>query len=382
MLIGIDGNEANEARADIGERVGVNQYAFEILWGLYRLNKGRKTKHDFIIYLKSRPKHDLPKENSFWKYKVIAGGGVWILRHLMPALLRSRSDVFFSPSHYLPPVTGGPKVCTIHDLGYLKFTEQFKKYDFWQLKYWTAISITISKYIISVSKSTKQDIVRHYPFASKKVSVVHHGYDKNKFNTKITINDVRRVKKEYGISSDDYILFLSTLKPSKNIEGLLKAYKLLTTGHRSPATKLVIAGKKGWLYQSIFEKVKELNLEKDVIFTDFVSEKDKPALIFGAKVFVSPSFWEGFGIHVLEAMACGTPVVASKIASLPEVAGEAGIYVNPDGPDDIAEGLKKVLTMSSKEYNRQVERGLEQAEKFSWDKAARETLDVLEKAGR
>ena len=137
-----------------------------------------------------------------------------------------KPDVIFSPSHYLPPVTFMPKVFTVHDLGYLRFSAQFKKYDFWQLKYWTAISVSISKYIIAVSNSSKGDIVRHYPFASKKIHVVHHGYDKERFNQKITNHVVRRVKKKYGIDKD-YILFLSTLKPSKNVDGILEAYKLL-----------------------------------------------------------------------------------------------------------------------------------------------------------
>lgn len=380
MLIGIDGNEANEVRSDIGERVGVNQYAYEILWGLYRLNKKRKTKHNFIIYLKSSPKDDLPKENYFWEYQVIPGGGMWIIKKLILVFLkRSRPDVFFTPSHYLPPVTPVPSVCTIHDLGYLKFSGQFKKYDFWQLKYWTAISITISKYIIAVSKSTKKDIVRHYHFASKKIAVIHHGYDKSRFNTKISSKDVRRVIKKYGISKK-YVLFLSTLKPNKNVEGLIEGFRKLTIDHQQLNTKLVIAGKKGWMYKSIFQRVKELNLGKNVIFTDFVSEKDKPALLFGAKVFILPSFWEGFGMDVLNAMACGTPVVVSKVASLPEVAGKAGVYVDPYSPQSIADGIKKVLKMTSSEYNKLVKSGLKQASKFSWQKASKQTLKVLERA--
>lgn len=384
MLIGIDGNEANEVRSDIGERVGVNQYAFEILWGVYRLNNKRNSKHNFVIYLKNPPKDDLPKENSFWKYQIIPGGGLWVLKKLMPKLLlRQRPDVLFTPSHYLPPLTAVPSVCTIHDLGYLKFSAQFKKYDYWQLKYWTAISVTVSKHIIAVSESTRRDIVRHYPSAAKKIRVIYHGYDKNRFNERISTNLVRLVKKKYSISND-YLLYLSTLKPNKNIGGLLEAFKILTTDKKlgkiiSPKS-LVIAGKKGWLYQTIFQKVKDLKLGEYVVFTDFVDEKDKPALMAGAKVFVLPSFWEGFGLDILHAMAVGTPVVVSNTASLPEVAGEAGVYVDPYKPDDIADGLRKVLRMSFREYNMLVKAGFKQASKFSWQKTAKETVRVLEGA--
>ena|SRR3972149_7204910 len=369
MIIGIDGNEANES-----ERVGVHQYAFEILWALYKL---QDIKNSYIIYLKSPPSYDFPPETPLWTYKVIPGGRFWVLSRLMPRVLfTEKLDVFFSPGHYLPAFTGCPKVMTIHDLGYLKFSEQFTKYDFWQLKYWSAISIFISKYIICPSKYTAKDIVRHYPFASNKIKVVYHGYNKALFNKNIDNNFVRQSLQKYRITKN-YILFLSTLKPSKNIEGLLDAFKEI---RKEYDYKLVIAGKKGWLYETIFRKVKNLGFEKDVIFTDYVPEVDKPALIKGAKIFVLPSFWEGFGMDVLNALACGTPVVLSNVASLPEVGGEAGIYIDPYDIKDIIRGMKKVLKMNSKEYNKLAERGFSQVQKFSWQKTAKKTLEVLTKA--
>jgi len=374
MIIGIDGNEAN-----IKEKVGVHQYAFYILWGINKLGIEKDSKNTYYIYLKNTPRDDLPKESKYWKYKIIPGKSLWVLTRLMPHLWKSKNlDVIFSPSHYLPPLTRVPSVCTIHDLGYLKFSGQFKKYDYWQLKYWTAISIYISKYIIAVSESTKKDIVRHYPFASKKIKVVHHGYDKHLFRDNISNHVVRRVKKKYQIPKD-YLLFLSMLKPSKNIEGLLEAFAL--SKNKLGDIKLVIAGKKGWLYESIFEKVKQLRLNNDVIFTDYIQESDKVALIKGARVFVLPSFWEGFGMDVINAMASGTPVIVSRIASLPEVAGKAGIYVNPNNVKDISKAILKVLLIPAKEYNMLVNAGLKQVKNFSWEKSARETLDIIKKAG-
>ena len=306
--------------------------------------------------------------------------GMWILTRLTPDLIFSKNkpDVFYSSTHYLPPVPFLPKVMTIHDLGYLKFSGQFRKYDYWQLKYWTAISINISKRIISVSNATKKDIVRHYPKALNKVEVAYNAHDKQRFNTNIKEVDVRHIKEKYNIDGD-YILFLSTLKPSKNIEGLLEAFKEI---RKVSNVKLVIAGKKGWLYDSIFEKAKALGLEENVIFTDFVSEGDKPALLTGAKVFVSPSFWEGFGIHVLEAMACGTPVVISKVASLPEVGGKAALYVDENEPEDIANAIMKVLKMPQKGYNRLVKDSIIQSKSFDWERSARKVLKTLEKAGK
>lgn len=383
MLIGIDGNEANEVRADIGERVGANVYAYELFWEFYRLRKNGKTNHNFIIYLKNKPSTDLPKEKPWWRYQVISGGGLWIIKKLTPYLLKKdKPDVFFSPNHYLPPFTLMPKICTIHDLGYLKFSGQFKKSDFWQLKYWTAISITISKHIISVSKSTKRNIVRHYPLASKKCTVIYHGYDNKRFNVNIRGIVVRRVKKKYNIRGD-YILFISTLKPSKNIEGIIDAfYLLLKNKDIGNSLSLVIGGNKGWLYDSIFKKVRKLKLGRKVVFTGYVSEKDKPALLKGAKILISPSFWEGFGLHLIESLACGTPLVASNVASIPEVVGDAAVYVNPTSAEDISTGLTKVLTMSKVEYNKLVKKGLKQVLKYSWGKSASQTIKVLEKSVR
>lgn len=368
MIVGIDGNEAN-----IEKRVGVNQYAYEILWGIAKLQDEWKNKHRFIVYLKEKPLLDLPKETRFFKYRVIPGRGAWIITKLMPDLFlnKPRPDIFFSPSHYIPPFALMPRICSIMDLGYLEFSEQFTKYDYWQLKIWSAYSIIVSKAIISISNSTKTDIVRHYPFASGKITVTHLAYEADRFNTKVSPEDVRRIKNKYAIV-DDYILYLGTLKPSKNIEGLIEAYASIS------GAKLVIAGKKGWLFEPIFEKVKKLGLEDRIIFTDFVAEEDKPALIAGAKVFCLPSFWEGFGLDVLNAMACGVPVVVSKVGSLPEVAGEAGIYINPGSTESISRGLKRVLSMDDLEYNKLREKGLAQARKFSWEKTARETLKILE----
>ena len=372
MLIGIDGNEAN-----VIERVGVNQYAFELIRSIFNLSPEWESKHRVIVYLKNPPLPDMPPQSEHFKYKILSGAGLWIIKNLMPNLFldKERPDVLFSPSHYVPPLAPIPRVCSIMDLGYLEFSGQFKKYDFWQLKLWSAWSIFVSKAVIAISNSTKQDIVRHYPFASKKVVVTHLAHDETRFNLLISKDDVRRIKKKYSIVGD-YVLFLSTLKPSKNIEGLLEAWK--KTYKKWPKSRLIIAGKKGWLYETIFQKVKRLGLERNVIFTGFISEKDKPALIAGAKVFVLPSFWEGFGLDVLNAMASGIPVVVSNKGSLPEVVGKAGILVNPDKPGDIAGGIDKVFSMDTYEYNILVKKGLAQAEKFSWRKTALKTLKILE----
>ncbi|KKQ91787.1 MAG: Glycosyl transferase group 1 [Microgenomates group bacterium GW2011_GWC1_39_7b] len=372
MIIGIDGNEAN-----IEKRVGINEYAFQILWNLQKLQEKEENPHKLIVYLKNDPRSDMPKETQNFKYKVIPSVGIWVMTKLIPNLLfdPARPDIFFSPSHYVPMFAPIPKVCSIMDLGYLEYTGQFQKKDFWQLKVWSAISILVSKSVIAISNSTKKDIVRHYPFSKEKVYVTYLGFDPKRFNPDISEKDVRRVKNRYSIV-DDYVLYLGTLKPSKNIEGLIDAFSRIRNTRYG--IKLVIAGKKGWLFDSIYKKVSELKLKDKIIFTDFVSDEDKPALIKGAKVFVLPSFWEGFGLDAVNAMACGVPVVASGVGSLPEVVGNGGILVNPTDAESIASGILEVINASTAKYNSMIARGLAQAKKFSWEKTARETLRILE----
>jgi glycosyltransferase involved in cell wall biosynthesis len=375
MIIGIDGSEANEVT-----KVGSSEYAYQLLSALYRISYPNRESTTFRIFIKQDSLNGLPEENEYWKYEIIPSSSLWMIKKMIPRLvLDKKIDIFFSPTHYLPILTHIPQVCTIHDLGYLMFSEQFHRYDFWQLKYWTAISIIISKYIIAVSETTKNDIVRHYPFALNKIKTIYHGVDHQVFNRNIPPNLVRHVKNKFNIRKN-YILSLGTLKPSKNIEGIIQSYsKLSVNNNNFRDYQLVVAGKKGWLYEKIFQLVKDNNLENKVVFTDYINEEEKRALYKGARLLLSPSFWEGFGMHVLESMACGTPVVISRDNSMGEIAGSVGVYVNPNNIDSISEGVQKVVRLNNSEYNKLSVKCCQQAEGFSWEKTAAETLGVLTK---
>src|SRR5581483_7340888 len=167
MIIGIDGNEAN-----ITKRVGINKYAYEIIKSIHAILPNNKDLI-VIIYLKENPLSDMPKETPQFKYKILNGRKIWIMSKLTPYLLTNpeKIDVFFSPNHYIPPFSRVSMVCAIMDLGFLKNSEQFTKYDFWQLKYWTAWSIKRSKYVLTISNASKEDIVRQYPNSSNKIIV-------------------------------------------------------------------------------------------------------------------------------------------------------------------------------------------------------------------
>ncbi len=359
MIIGIDANEANLTT----QRVGVNQYAFELLKALHVL----KTKHTWVVYLKNTPLPDLPKPKPGWEYRVIPFPKLWTQTRLPWDLLTHspKPDVFLSLTHYAPRIAPMPTVVTIMDLGFLQTPEQFTAKDYNQLKNWTRYSVKNAKKVIAISQHTKQDIIREYARKPDDVVVTPLAYDKKLF--KPTPGPIRQ----------PYILFLGSLKPSKNIEGLVRAFAKLSLANLPVGTQLVIAGKKAWLYDRIFQLTKELKLEGKVIFTGFVEEKEKPILMSQAAAFVMPSFYEGFGIPVLEAMACGTVVVVSRVASLPEVAGDAGIYVDPHNVDSICRGIMDAI---GPERSRRVELGLKRVKLFSWVKTAKATLACLETA--
>ncbi|MCD6225488.1 glycosyltransferase family 4 protein [bacterium] len=373
MIIGIDGNEAN-----VENRVGVNQFAFGVLWGIYRIAKEKnlflKKKVRFLIFLKNQPQKDLPPETRWWRYEVFGPQKLWVLTGLTKRLLwkKPRPDIVFFPSHYLPLISSVPLVVSVMDLGFLRWPEQFTKKDFLQLKYWTSFSVRRAKKIIAISQSTKKELTEVYNLSPSKIVVAHPGFKKIFPLSKVV--DFQRVKKKYGLGK--YILYLSTLKPNKNVEGLVEAFSLLKKENKFLPYQLVIAGKKGWLYQQIFAKVKRLNLEKEVVFTGFVPDEEVPALLAKATVFVLPSFWEGFGIPVLEAMAAGVPVVCSSVGALPEVAGKAAVFVDPYSPSSIAQGIAAVLK-DKKKRMKMIKEGRKQVKKFSWEKCSKIILNVL-----
>jgi len=363
MRIALIGYEAN-----IKNRVGSNQYAYELMKALYELD----LKNQYTIFLPTPPLSDLPKARSNWQYQVVGPKKFWNLFGLPLGLFKQKPkpDLVFNPGHYCPLILPAPLVVTIMDLGYLRFPEHFTKKIYWKLRFWTALSIKRASHLLTISEATKNDIIKYYGLKPEKVTVAYPGYDKEIFKLPINKLQIEKVKEKYKIKSD-YILFLSTLKPSKNIEGLLKAFEMLEVKN----LKLIVAGKKGWMFEKIFEKVEELGLENKVIFTDFVKEDEVPVLMAGAKVFVLPSFWEGFGIPVVEAMAMGIPVVVANVGSLLEIVREAGILIDPYNPEDITQGIKKAM----EEKDRLIAKGLEQSRQFDWLNCAKQVIKVLEK---
>ncbi len=364
MKIGLDGNEAN-----VKNRVGSGVYAYELLKEF-----AKSKKHQFTVYLKEKPLDDLPQITQNFKYKVFGPKKLWTQLALPLNLTFSKKpDVFFSLGHYGPRFSRVPYAITIFDLSYLHFPELFNKNDLYQLTNWSKYSVKNSRHIFAISNSTKDDIVKNYQVSPEKITVTHMGYDQNLFRPQPEPK-IESARKKYKIKGD-YIIFVGTLQPRKNIERLIEAYCLVQS--KVDNLSLVIVGKKGWLYDSIFQKVKNLNLESCVIFTDYVHQEDLPSLISGSKLYILPSLYEGFGIPVIEAQACGVPVVVSNTSSLPEVVGESGILVNPNSTESIATGIQKIIS-NPKLAADLSQKGLENSKRFSWQKCAQQTLQCLE----
>ncbi len=372
MIIAIDANEAN-----VEKRVGVNRFAFEVIWGIYRLReKGKDQNLNFLVFLSSSPRVDLPPATDWWQYEVFGPRKFWTWTGLVKRLYfgKPKPEILFSPSHYGPGFSPIPFISSIMDLGFLHYQEQFTKKDLFQLKYWTQWSAKRAKKIIAISQFTKDDIIKNYQIRPEKIVVAPLGHRSEAVPERFSEPDFKSLQKKFSLNND-YVFFLGTLKPSKNVENLVEAFCLLTVKHQVEGVQLVIAGKKGWLYESIFKKVQERGLRGKVIFTDFVSDAEAKVLMKKATVFAIPSFWEGFGIPALEAMDLGVPVVASDRGALPEVVGTAGIIVNPEKPEEIALGLYEAL--DPKKRKELIKRGQERAANYSWVKCSRIILKTI-----
>ncbi len=381
MKIGINGYEAVVPRfgfnkkTGLPNRVGSSEFCFQLLSTLSKIDN----ENQYSVFLPADPSSDMPKEREKWKYVVFHSKKLWTLLGLSRKLKTCKLDVFFSPTHYLPLYTALPSVISILDVSYLYFPNLFKKKDLYQLKLWGGYSIKKAKKIITISNSSKNDIIKMYKVNPEKIAVVYPGI---KQDLGLKIKDLRMndLSKKYGIKGD-YILFVGTLQPRKNISKLIEAFSLIIN-HKSSIgdLSLVIVGKKGWQYEEILVAPKQFGVSERVRFLDFVSDEDFPSLYKNALCFVLPSLYEGFGLPILEAMQYGCPVATSNVSSLPEAGGDAALYFDPRNADEISKTIKKVIEDKSLR-DEMIRKGYAQVKKFSWEKTARETLKVLQDLG-
>lgn len=278
-----------------------------------------------------------------------------------------KDDVFISFNYYLPPGAHGKNIVFMHDMSFYAHPEYTEKENLAWLKLNIPKSVRRADKIFTISEFSKREIIKYLGVDPAKITVVPCGTDTSLYRTGYTQEQIEASKKKYSIP-EKYILYLGTIEPRKNIAMMFRAYaKAVESDPTIPA--LVLAGRKGWKDEEIYAVLEKLKLGDRVIMTGYVDQEDSPRIISGAEYFVFPSIYEGFGLPVLEAMSCGTPVITSDAASLPEVIGDCGIKVDPNDEADIANAM---ITMHQNPNMREKfsADALERAKQFTWAKAA------------
>lgn len=292
------------------------------------------------------------------------------------ALRQAKVDLLHAMAFVAPLTAPPPFVVTIYDLSFLRYPDAFRPFNRWYLTHFTARSVRRARAVITISESTRRDVIDLLGVPPERVHTIYCGADES-FRP-LPAAEVAAFKSRQGLP-DTFVLYLGTLEPRKNVEGLIRAYARWR--QREPqAPPLVVAGGKGWYYQQIFQLVETLNLTDTVRFPGYVPQDQLPLWYNAATLFVYPSHFEGFGLPVLEAMACGTPVITSSVSSLPEVVGAAGAgcLIDPNQPAALAEAMAGLLADADQRMAMRAA-GLAQAAQFRWEKSARETVAVYQK---
>lgn len=368
--IWIDGSEAN-----VSQRLGSGQVAYELIRNISILNK----EDEYTVLLPGDPLDDLPKEKKNFHYKKLRFGKLKNLIGIPLTLFTSneKPDVYFSPAHYLPRFMpdGIKKVVTIFDLSYLHFPHMFKKDDLYKLINWTKSSIERADHVITISSSTKKDLIKNYNIKKDQITVAYPGYNDNFYKPLNDSLKINNIKEKYN-TGENYIIYIGTIQPRKNLSKLIEAFAEINNLKLVIVGKTSGEGKQGWMYQQILDLPKKLGIEEKVIFTGFIPTSELVYLVNGARAFILPSLWEGFGIPVIDAMACGTPVIVSNVSSLPEIVGSAGLLINPNSVNQIEMAIRNA-TSDLKLSDRLAKKGIERVKRYSWKKMAKQVMKVL-----
>ncbi len=364
MKIAIDVREAD------GQKTGKGFFAY----GLVKQLLEQDLKNHYILYTDKEKSPFAESSNS--EVRFIAGEGLKWHWNVLKDLKTLRPDLYLAPTSFIIPALA-PRwlkvIIVVHDLVAFMFPRSHAKKAViierltlhWALK--KALKVFV------VSDNTQNDLIKifHYPKPLMvKISCAPHAL----YKEEIKPGESQKVRQKFHLP-EKFILGVGTLEPRKNFSALIKAFVILK--RKFPEYKLVIVGKKGWKYQDIERSVREFDLEKDVIFTGYMSDEDLHHTYNLAEVFVFPSLYEGFGIPPLEAMASGCPVISSNAASLPEVVGDAGLLIDPNSSHKIADAVASLIE-NPQLRNTLLEKGFHRSRNFSWEESARKVLEEFD----
>jgi len=391
MNIGIDAS-----RAFVVKRTGTEEYSYQLIKNLTKVDL---FSHQIFLYVmrNSAIDFDLPKN---FAVKEIQYNKFWTQIGLSKEMKKNSVDVLFILSHTIPFIHPKNTVATIHGLEFKYYPEGYSLKERFFLELNTIVAVKWSKKIIVPSENTKNDLIKFYKVNTEKIKVIYHGVtfcqcEEERRNSSVTTHTSHNItigknskgiaKSSCGTSCNDnpYILFIGRLEKRKNIINLIKAFEIFKKNPPHPLLqrgssnyKLILAGKAGFGFKEIKKAIQESSFKKDIILKNYVSEEEKERLYKKADLFILPSFYEGFGLPVLEAMNYGVPVICSNTSSLPEVAGDAALLVNPNKIQEIAEAMNKILSDDDLK-NKMIKKGFKNVRRFSWEKCAKETMDVL-----
>ena len=372
MRIGIDAS-----RAFLKERTGIEEYSYQVV----KILRGRLENHQVVLYLRNGQAVDfeLPKN---WRIKFINWPYFWTQIGLALEMLFHPVDVLFVPSHVVPLVHPARTVVTVHGLEYEVLPEAYSAWEKLYMRLSIKKSCRAASHIIAVSENTRKDLMRLYKVPSDKIRVIYEGAANRNFqfpisNFQSNPNDqISNSKIETSLENSKFLLFVGRLEERKNITGIMRAFEILKERDHIPH-QLVLAGKWGYGERMICEEMANGKYRPDILCLGYVSEEEKYALLERADVFLFPTFYEGFGLPILEAQSVGTPVVTSNVSSLPEVGGESAVYCDPAEPVSIAEAIHSIISNPTQK-NDIIKKGLENVKRFSWDKCAKEITEILE----
>lgn len=356
MKIGID-----ISRLATTQKTGTERYTWELLAGIAQ-HPGDDT---YALYCRDIPTH-LPTLTPRMQLRHIPMRRLWTHVRLAAELIQHAPDTLFVPSHVVPwnaPMLRRTRVVTtIHDLGFLAFPEAHTRFQNMYLRLTTQWAARAAHRIIAISQATADDFIRYTGVDPQRVVVIPHGVS-TEFHPNHPPSDIY----------PRYMLYVGTLQPRKNIVRMIEAFAQADV---HPDTHLLIGGRTGWLSQPLQQRIEELGVAHRVHLLGFVPDAQLYGLMCGARAFVFPSLYEGFGMPVLEAMASGTPVITSTTSALPEVAGDAALLVDPIDVSAIAHAMHQIDTDDALHATLR-QRGLERAAQFTWAQCATHTLAVL-----
>ena len=359
----------------VGKKTGVGWYIYNIVKELSKSDRNDYIA-EFINFMgrhdvKSQIDYDIKiKQNKMITYTMYNFLTKKLnIRHNL--IFGTKSDIYHFFNFTIPKNIKGKVIVTIHDTVFISAPETMgNRKALEEYKY----GAKKSDLIITVSKSAKNDIIKNLGVIEDKIEIVHPGIDIESYSKKYEKEYLEKIRKKYKLPLE-YILYLGTIEPRKNIERIVKAFKNYKKEVKDDL-KLVIVGNKGWKYDNIMKLIESMGT--DIILTGYIDEEDKIPIYKLAQIFVFPSLYEGFGMPVLEAMAAGVPVITSNVSSLPEVAGDAAILVDPLNEDEIFEAYKKIRNDSN--YREEmILKGYEQAKKYQWKYSAKKLEEIYDK---